>query len=99
MQDWEVDSVAPLLSGLYVIKIWLGDVDKLVWLPFPNKGFKVKHYYYILRGRSRFSMEKHLESSCLAEGFFFFLVCVCVCGIRRILIVDNLRKRSPSIME
>ena len=78
MQDWEVDSVAQLLSDLYVIKIWLGDVDKLVWLPFPIKGFKVKCYYYILRGRSRFSMEKHLESSCLAVGFFFFW-CVCVC--------------------
>lgn len=40
-------------------------------------------------------MEKHLESLCLAEGFFFFGVCV---ALGRILIVDNLRKRSLSIM-
>lgn len=82
MQDWEVDSVAQLLSGLYVIKIWLGDDDKLVWLPFPNKGFKVKRYYW--------------KVCVLLRVFFFWRVCV---ALGRILIVDNLRKRSLSIME
>lgn len=53
VQDWEVDFVAKLLKDLYEIKIWYGNVDKLVWLPSQSKGFHLKSYYNILRGGGR----------------------------------------------
>lgn len=80
VQDWEVDFVAKLLKDLYEIKIWYGNVDKLVWLPSQSKGFHLKSDYNILRGggggggESKFSVEKHLDSLCLTKGGFLFMV-------------------------
>jgi hypothetical protein len=92
-----VEDVSRFFEMLYSLKVRSEGEDKMCWISARKKSFEVKSYYKVLLSpiQSSFSWKSIWKAKVLPRVAFF----VWTTTLRKILTLDNLRKRNIIMIE